>query len=385
MNTSTSTGKGTSTGTSTGKGKSRFLSSGVYGCVYHPPYDCQGNPLKDKTYVSKIVKSDFTTLTEYEIGQMIKNDRIKNDRIKNDGFITSTQKCDIKSTHILKSGMIKGCKLLEKDQHLEKKYMLLYSKFIKSTELADYLKEKESKTVIMKSYFLICKRIDTLLHLGIIHHDLHFGNIMYNGTKLYIIDFGLSMITKHFHMNNKPNHRYLKEAIFKYSPSWNFWSLEYHLLCYLVHDGPLTKPIIEHTIRYYLEHNKIIKLIGIDFITQYRDVAIKYFMKYDGMTVDDSIMLLLKTSTTWDFYKIALHFTEIYYTLHLNIPEFITLLLIMIHPIPEYRPTKEDMRQFNDLLLHSFSIQDDQTTGKFSKELSKNLKKTILASKAYAF
>ena len=52
--------------------KSRFLSSGTYGCVYHPPYDCKGNPVKEKTYVTKIVKNDHTSTTEYEIGKMIK-------------------------------------------------------------------------------------------------------------------------------------------------------------------------------------------------------------------------------------------------------------------------------------------------------------------------
>ena len=52
---------------------------------------------------------------------------------------------------------------------------------------------------IDKTYFLICERIYTMLDVGIIHHDLHFGNIMYNGSKLYIIDFGLSLITSKFY------------------------------------------------------------------------------------------------------------------------------------------------------------------------------------------
>ena len=47
--------------------KDNFLSSGAYGCVYHPPYDCNGIPASDKKYVSKIVKSNFATKTEYNI------------------------------------------------------------------------------------------------------------------------------------------------------------------------------------------------------------------------------------------------------------------------------------------------------------------------------
>ena len=45
--------------------KSKFLSSGVYGCVYYPAYTCQGTePPKKTTTVSKIVKHEFTTKTE---------------------------------------------------------------------------------------------------------------------------------------------------------------------------------------------------------------------------------------------------------------------------------------------------------------------------------
>jgi hypothetical protein len=56
----------------------------------------------------------------------------------------------------------------------------------------------------------------------------------------------------------------------------------------------------------------------------------------------------------------------------------------MLHPIPEYRPTQSEMKEFNSILLDSQDFKNKKTTGYFSKELSKNLKNTILASKAYA-
>ena len=356
--------------------KNNFLSSGVYGCVYHPPYDCQGKPIQDKTYVTKIVKSDFTTRTEYAIGKILKKP----------GFITVVKKCDIKPTQLRKSRMRPNCKLFDKDPKLEKKYILLYSKYIKSIELADYLKQTQSNTFIMKAYFLICKRIDVLLEKGIIHHDLHFGNILYDGVQLYFIDFGLSMLQKEFFKNNKPNYPYLKEAIFKYSPSWNFWTLEYHFLCYLIHEGPLTKPVIEQTIQYYLSHHKIMHAINAnlkDFLINYKETATNYFMKYASMTKDDAVTSLLQSSSTWDFYKIALHFIDIYNSVHLDIEPFMSLLLILIHPIPEFRPNPTEMRQFNEILIRNYSI-DDSNHGTFSKELSKNLKKTI-SKDAYEF
>ena len=75
--------------------KSNFLSSGVYGCVYHPPYDCQGVPMSNKKYVTKIVKSDFTTRTEYSIGKILNGD----------GFITITKHCDIHKSDLKQSKM----------------------------------------------------------------------------------------------------------------------------------------------------------------------------------------------------------------------------------------------------------------------------------------
>ena len=351
-----------------------FLSSGVYGCVYHPPYDCQGKPITDKKYVSKIVKADFTAKTEVNVGKILHQS----------GFITVTSSCNIEKKKLEKSSMLPNCKLLKKDPTLEKKYVILKSEYVKSNELSSYLKRNATEKRIMQTYFLICERIDTMLSVGIVHHDLHFGNILYNNTELYVIDFGLSLIQKSFYIKDKPNYTYLKEAIFKYSPSWNYWTLEYHFLCYLVHEGKLTKAIIEYTINYYLSKNRVLKLLGSEFLSNYQKSAVSYFMKYDGQEIDDVVVDLLKTSSTWDLYKTALHFMEIYDTTELNVPAFKTLLMIMVHPIPEYRPKKTEMKEFNAILLDSQEFKNNKTTGYFSKELSKNLKNTILASKAYA-
>lgn len=342
--------------------KDNFLSSGVYGCVYHPPYDCQGRPKADKKEVAKIVKSDFTTTTEYNIGQMLKQK----------GFVTIKSKCNIKKTDLEKSRMRPNCKLLSKDPKLEKDYLLLYSDYVKSQELSDYLKTHNTIRFIMKAYFLICERIDTLLTFGIIHHDLHFGNILYDDSQLYIIDFGLSLINKMFYAGEKPNYTYLKEAIFKYSPSWNYWTLDYHFLCYLVHDGPLTKPTIKYTINYYLSKHKVLRLLGIDFLKQYQQTAMNYFMKYDGVPRDEAVMDLLKTSKTWDFYKIALHFIEIYHTTKLDVSAFHALLMIMLHPIPEYRPSRLEMKQFNYILMNHERFENVKI-GPITKRLTKRL------------
>jgi hypothetical protein len=96
-------------------------------------------------------------------------------------------------------------------------------------------------------------------------------------------------------------------------------------------------------------------------------------MKYDGAGRDEVVMDLLHTSRTWDLFKIALHFIEIYNTTKLNIPAFYTLLMIMIHPNPEYRPTQLEMKKFNQILLNHETFEAKKTASPFTKQLSKRL------------
>jgi hypothetical protein len=119
-------------------------------------------------------------------------------------------------------------------------------------------------------------------------------------------------------------------------------------------------------------------MLGNSFIEQFRSVAMKYFMKYDGVPRDEAVMDLLKTSKTWDLYKIALHYIEIYHTTRLNIPAFLSLLMIMIHPIPEYRPTQIEMKQFNHILMQNEHFDSRKTEVGFTKKLMKSITSTAL-------
>jgi hypothetical protein len=350
--------------------KGNFLSSGVYGCVYNPAYTCDGKRTQEKQYVTKLVKRDFTTKIEVIAGKALAN---------TDGFLTVVKKCDITQKELKESTMVKHCRLFEKDQQIKKEYELLYLKYIKSKELSDYLNKKKSKNAIVKSYMVMCKRIAVMIEKGIIHHDLHFGNILYDGSNLYVIDFGLSLIKKYFFIDNKINKPYLKKAIFDYSPTWMTWSLEYHFLCFLIHNKePFNLDIIEHTVNYYLKNHEVIQKIKGGFAEKYKSYAINYYKKYINQPIDDIIKELLNTSHTWDYYKIALHFIEIYLEIHMKLPEFLTILLLLIHPNPEFRPSTLDLRQINDTFINNYYIENDTVKINFSKSLSKKLKATIL-------
>ena len=356
----------------------RFLSSGVYGCVYYPSYSCKGEELDKKQYVTKLVKYDFTSKMEIEIGKKL----IKH----NDEFILVEKKCQIKSEDLKRSSMKPQCELLKKDEQLKNNYILLYSKFVKAKELADYLNKNTNSKLLIQTFLMLCKRIDVLIKHGIVHHDLHFGNILINKEKLYVIDFGLSMIQEKFYTNDVLNYNYLKEVIFNYSPTWKYWTLEYHFICFLVHeDNKLTREIIEYTVNTYLSEHKIIKLLDVQFLNNYRMAAISFYSKFINQKKDNIIFELLSYSNTWDYYKISLHYLDIYHDVEMNDPSLLMILLLMIHPNPTFRPSKLEALSLIEIYKQNYIFTTITPIRHFSKGLTKELKKDITGDKAYKF
>jgi serine/threonine protein kinase len=355
----------------------RFLSSGVYGCVYYPSYSCKGEELNNKTYVTKLVKYDFTSKTEIHIGKKLMN--------HNDEFILVEKKCEIKNDNLKRSTMTPQCELLKKDSKLQNKYILLYSKFVKAKELADYLKSNTSTKLIIQTFLLICKRIDVLIKNGIIHHDLHFGNILLNDKQLYVIDFGLSMIQSQFYIDkNTVNYNYLKEVIFNYSPSWKYWTLEYHFICFLINeDDKLTPEVIDYTVKTYLSEHKIIKSLGESFLNKFKMPSIKFFNKFIHKPKNDVILELLSYSNTWDFYKTSLHYLDIYYDVKMDDPAFLMLTLMMIHPDPTFRPSKIEMLSLLEIYKQQYSSTVIKPVKQLSAHISKELRKDLTVNKAY--
>jgi serine/threonine protein kinase len=343
---------------------SRFIASGAYGCIYHPPYDCKGKDLKDTSFVTKLVKNDYTSQTEYDVSNLLKG---------KDGFLLIQKKCSITSKNI-KRTMAKDCDLIEKkDPHIDSKYLLLYSKFINGEELVDYMKDNFTINKMMKSFCFLCKQIETLIDCKIIHHDLHFGNIMYNYKEntFVVIDFGLAIIADKFYVNQELNMPYLKNAIFHYTPTWQYFAIEEHLLGYLIHKGNITEDIIKVTIDEYLSDH-IIQTISPEYYNQYKEESFRYFKKFVNKPKDLVIKKFLSFWTTWDYYKIALHNIKMYNRLKINFPELFMLLLLMIHPIPKYRPNVVEMNNNIQTLLKCYSPKI-KYMNQFDETLTKEL------------
>jgi serine/threonine protein kinase len=328
-----------------------LLSSGAYGCVFYPSYSCNGKPRYKKTLVSKLTKNNFITQTEYSTSKIVK--KIPNYK---EHFIIVETQCPIIKKDLDKSKMKESCEIIKEDKN-KSNYVILYSKFSKSIELEDYLEINNTFKIFIRTYFLLSKKINLLIQKSIIHNDLHFSNILYDINKgnLLIIDFGLSLQADQFYLSNgELNISYLKQAFFNYSPSWNWWTIEFHLLCYIIHNGDIDNKFINDTIDDYLEHHKIILNIPNEFHNTFKLSSYEYFSSnLECLSVDKKIRFLLSFWNTWDHYKIALHFINIYISKKMDYSNFMMLLLLLINPNPEHRPTGLELRRHHLLLINN--------------------------------
>lgn len=332
-----------------------LLASGVYGCVFNPAYHCNGKVTHNKKLVSKLAKDDFTTQTEIDIGKRIKT--IPNYKKY---FVVIESSCPIKRKNIKKSSMTHDCELMKKNTEIKNNYVMMYANYISSMELSDYLDKTRNLSIhdIMKFFIEIRDRIDILSKYKIVHNDLHFGNILRSKERgnIYIIDFGLSICTEYYYKNGQLDYSYLREVIFNYSPSWNWWSMEYHLLGYLIHVGDLSEKIIRDTVKEYMDNHRIIPQISSEFGKEFEKKLLQYFLKYAIMEKEEAIKELLSFSHTWDYYKTALHFLKTMKVYNLHNDVFKMLLITLISPNPEKRPTLLQQRRMVAQLIQHMPI-----------------------------
>jgi serine/threonine protein kinase len=318
-----------------------FLAAGVYGCVYYPGYSCKGNPMKKKKWVSKLTYRNEKTTAEIEIGE-----RLKKVPHYEDHFVLVERACPIPYKSL--TSMKEGCDLIKK----EKPYVLLYSRYVPSMELYQYLQKNTLVVRAIRCFFQVCDSIEILVSQKIVHHDLHFANQLYSTetSKLLVIDFGLAMNAERF-----DNHDYLKEVFSRYMPEWNWYALEIHMLCYLLHHGPLTEKVVYHAIDKYLEKHVVFKLFPL-VRNQFRKDAEQVYLSMIEWTREECIEQLLQYWNTWDYYETALRFLYLYSENQMTYPAYLDHLLSMIHADPEKRPNVLEIRKTNKKVIQAFNM-----------------------------
>lgn len=137
-----------------------LIGEGTYGKVYRPALPCRGKQIRGK-YVGKVFEDDDEFKAEIKISHRIN---------------------EINSRHIFTVPMYETCpenlQILYKDGGMD---------------LYDYIydhKPTKFKT-IMKNMKFVCHGLKMLIDNKMVHQDIKLENLVFNGTKLYLIDFGL--------------------------------------------------------------------------------------------------------------------------------------------------------------------------------------------------
>jgi serine/threonine protein kinase len=327
---------------------SRFLSSGAYGCVYYPGYNCEGKPLKKDGLVTKLVKDNFTTQTEVVVGHHVR----KNVPNYGNHFIVVSKKCKIAEENL--DALREGCKMF--NRNIGNKYVLLYSVYLKSIELYELIEKGVRFSQLLRFFFDIVQKVTLLMEAGIVHNDLHMGNVLYtNKGNLFIIDFGLSIKAD---MLKEDNSDYLREIFHSYTPNWKWWPLEYHLITYILNVGSLTEESIKSTIEEYLKsmHYILKSVYGLGFLDSYRSIALSVFSPWIQKTKPEQLVFLLSFWNTWDSYKLANHFIHMYQEQDMDVPILKNHLLRMIHADPSKRQSVSELRQMKHMILQNVPL-----------------------------
>jgi serine/threonine protein kinase len=132
-------------------------------------------------------------------------------------------------------------------------------------DLLNFIKNNNIET-----YEHLLDALDLLGQKKIVHNDLKGDNILYNvnNSVPQIIDFGISIS---FDLLNNEN---LLDYFYVYAPEYNAWSLDYDVICYLLHEMPaneianeianeFNETIIDKICNDYVNSQKYWKLVDI--------------------------------------------------------------------------------------------------------------------------
>lgn len=208
--------------------------------------------------------------------------------------------------------------------------------------LIEYLDESKTLTIyyrrLMDCYKHILMSINTLVSLQIVHNNIYNydkTNIMIDCKEEYplIMKFHLSLLL----VKDNLNERYLKQFFRVYQPTYIYWPIEIHILCYLLHKLETNESLSKYNI------NTIINdVLSNDKSNILKKEALLYFEKYVNMKRTDIISDILLYYWSWDLYSVSCLFSDILkskYKHNIFLDLFLKQLLVCQRPDPTKRLT----------------------------------------------
>ena len=230
---------------------------------------------------------------------------------------------------------------------------------------------------IFKLYVFLLNSIKILIKTNIIHKDLHLGNIIINKeTKQFnLIDFGLSIDTTLFYKSNELDYTYLKNIYIDYDPSWHYWPIENHILCfYLYKKKQLDEQSLKEMIKSFLNKNTVLsRLYSIHDLTNKMFLFLKN--KYiNDITIEDKIKDILDHSwKTWDLYQISYILLYIFTLEDIkNINSFKNILVQTIHYDYEKRPN------LNGLISDFYMVLEHYNKNQLNEKIKNKINRTTI-------
>ena len=391
----------------------KFIGEGSYGCVYLPGIDCKGKKNKKNT-ITKIQEINFYSSNEISIGKLIK--KIKDYKLF---FAPIIKSCKISFKKLNQTSLeLNKCNSLFEEYYnnkdlysnkdlnknnVESKYYLTYIKYIKNKTFKEYFMDINLPGIyfneFIKCYYIILNSIIKLNNANIIHNDLHINNILYNfKTNIpVIIDYGLSFNKKQCEkMKNSVDFYYIKKFVFDYRTDSYNHNIEKRFISFIIYnksedfysivqDNNTKNILTDNIINIFVEdcYDSIVKNIEIAYffnkeeLEEYKTELYKYYNKFTNKNkypyYSNIVLELLEEVFEYnDLYFLTIDYIYIYY-LKKEIIEsnkylkplcyfFIQLFKKTLHPNPEYRIKKNEIKIIIEYLFDKINTTNINTT-----------------------
>ena len=347
---------------------SELVNQGAYGCLYHPGVKCNGKPMDDARYATKLVMRDEVADNEVAVGNIVKG-------IVNYGvnFVPVIDTCGVNLDKV-HPGALKKCDLVPKKAKakaksnkneltaVKPKFMLMKMPYIDNLYFYDYVSamgnnKKKIISCIFDTYSYLVESIERLEQHAVVHYDLKMQNILMNlkTDTPVIIDFGLSI----------PIHRldqgdaFWATYFYKYAPEYYVWPLEAHVINFLQNAPHLSREDVTSICETFVNANAALRIFSQEFRAQYLKACIAHHEQWIGVARDTVRNALLKGWPTWDNYSLSVAYLQFLgfisatgFTNNHLIIQYVQLLLLNVHPDPAKRETvSHTKRAFADLFF----------------------------------